>query len=58
MKSQSIKFASMMLAVLTLIGVSACRNTAHGVVHDTKRNAGKVGQGVENVGEKIQDSTR
>lgn len=58
MKIHSIKLVLTILAGITLIGVSGCRSTAHGVVRDTKRNTEKVGQGVENVGEKIQDSTR
>jgi len=58
MKLHHLKLAWMVLAGITLIGASACRNTARGVVRDTKHNTEKVGQGVENVGEKIQDSTR
>lgn len=58
MKIHYLKLAWTVLAGITLIGASGCRNTAHGVVRDTKRNTEKVGQGVENVGEKIQDSTR
>ena len=34
------------------------RNTARGVVRDTKHNTEKVGEGMEHVGEKITDSTR
>jgi predicted small secreted protein len=69
MKLQFLKPALAVFGVLTLLAASSCRNTAHGVVNDTKRNTNKVGKGVEHVGnkigqgvertgEKIQDSTR
>jgi predicted small secreted protein len=58
MKPHSLKFAWVVLGAITMITASGCRSTAQGVVRDTKHNAAKVGQGVENVGEKIQDSTR
>jgi hypothetical protein len=58
MKPHSPKIAWLLLAGITLIGSSACRSTAQGVVRDTKRNTEKVGEGMEHVGEKIQESTR
>jgi predicted small secreted protein len=58
MKPHPLKLASVVLGAIAMITASSCRNTAQGVVRDTKHNAAKVGQGVENVGDKIQDSTR
>ena len=69
MKSQFLKLALGVFVTVTTIAASSCRNTAHGVVNDTERNAqnvgrgaekigNKIGRGVERTGEKIQDSTR
>lgn len=58
MKPHFLKLAWVALGSIIMIAASSCRNTAHGVVSDTERNAQKVGRGVEHVGEKIQDSTR
>lgn len=68
MKHPTLKLASLLVAA-SLLSVTSCRNTAHGLVNDTERNTRKVGRGVEHVGnkigegvertgEKIQDSTR
>lgn len=58
MKPHFLKLAWLLLAGITLIGTGACRNTARGIVRDTKHNTEKVGEGMEHVGEKIKDSTR
>jgi predicted small secreted protein len=58
MKTHYLKFAWVVLGAITMIGASSCRNTAQGVVRDTERNTQKVGQGMEHVGEKIQDTAR
>ncbi len=58
MKLHFLKLVWVMLGAVALLAANGCRSTAHGFVHDTERNAAAVGRGVENVGEKIQDSTR
>ena len=57
MKSQSLKLAWVVITGITLIGASSCRNTAHGVVKDTKHNTEKVGEGMQEVGHDIQKAT-
>lgn len=58
MKIRHLKLTCLAFGAITVIAAGGCRSTVRGVVSDTERNTQKVGQGVERVGEKIQETVR
>ena len=47
-----------LLAMVAVIGLSACGDTWRGVKQDTRDNTEAVGRGVERAGEKIQQQAQ
>ena len=58
MSFKSWRAWALVLVAGASLGLSACGDTWSGVKQDTKDNTAAVGRGMENAGEKVQDTVQ